>query len=296
MESIHLEPDITAFNFVLLACASSENLPTVGTEALNLLSMIQKRGILPNVFSFINIVRACTRAQQPHLISDLLTSKETTDNYSWEFYNAAITVFHQGAFFAEADAVYQAAVEKNIIQPWVAEEDLDSATNNPLHVHSMENTTGTFKKNAAFERKINVIDLHCLTVPLAHATVRYALHTIQREMDEIIVKERHNGDNDKKESKETTIVTTDSNPKSIRDHSLTIITGIGKRSINKLEPVIRPQVQDMLLEQFYPPLSSMTMTGNTGRVLVTQEAIQEWVETAKRVGLHPVLDSFSERD
>ena len=271
MKRIKIKPDITAYNFVLLACASSD-LPTVGTDALNILSLIRKDDIIPNVFSFINVVRACTRVGKPNLISDLLTDIKNDDRYfySWEFYNAAITVFHQGGFYAEADSIYQAAVNRQIIQPWVAEEDLNNATTNPLHVNS--------PKKFGVKRKSNVIDLHCLTIPLAHATVRFALQTIQREMDNHII-----GENGLSNSKDKA----KANDQDEKDYSLLIITGIGKRSINKLEPVIRPQVQDMLLEQFYPPLSSMTVPGNTGRVIVTEDAIRDWVRTAKSAGLHP---------
>ena len=40
---------------------------------------------------------------------------------------------------------------------------------------------------------------------------------------------------------------------------LVIITGRGKNSVTRLEPILRPEVQRMLVDEFYPPLSSWTL-------------------------------------
>ena len=61
---------------------------------------------------------------------------------------------------------------------------------------------------------------------------------------------------------------------------LVIITGQGKHSSTPYSPVLRPEVQRMLLDEFYPPLWSTTTVGNTGRLVVDSAAIQahydEW--------------------
>ncbi|KAL7521567.1 hypothetical protein ACHAWX_006240 [Stephanocyclus meneghinianus] len=56
-----------------------------------------------------------------------------------------------------------------------------------------------------------------------------------------------------------------------------IITGRGRRSGQKFKPVLRPEVQRMLTEEFFPPLGSSSIPGNLGALLVRREDIVAWL-------------------
>jgi len=57
-----------------------------------------------------------------------------------------------------------------------------------------------------------------------------------------------------------------------------IITGKGRNSEFQLRPVLRPEVQRMLLEEFYPPLNTMSVPGNIGALTVLAQDIEAWQE------------------
>lgn len=94
-----------------------------------------------------------------------------------------------------------------------------------------------------------VLDLHGLNVALTHSAVRIAM----RQQAVTLAKE-----------------TTQSN--------MIIITGMGRNSEFHLRPVLRPEVQRMLLEEFYPPLNTMSVPGNMGALLVLADDISRWQE------------------
>ncbi|CAM9902019.1 unnamed protein product [Scytosiphon promiscuus] len=56
----------------------------------------------------------------------------------------------------------------------------------------------------------------------------------------------------------------------------TIITGRGKHSRQAFEPVLRPVAQDMLLEEFEPPIPTHFDPTNDGRLMVRKEDILAW--------------------
>jgi hypothetical protein len=93
-----------------------------------------------------------------------------------------------------------------------------------------------------------VLDLHNMNSAIAHSAVRVSLQHIQGKV-------RQNS-----------------------SRGLMIITGKGKRSAHRLRPVLRPEVQRMLTEEFYPPLSSSTMDGNMGALFVSSSDINNWNE------------------
>lgn len=57
---------------------------------------------------------------------------------------------------------------------------------------------------------------------------------------------------------------------------LIIVTGRGINSFYQMRPVIRPEVQRMLLEEFYPPLSTTSLPGNMGALRIPSDDIQKW--------------------
>lgn len=60
--------------------------------------------------------------------------------------------------------------------------------------------------------------------------------------------------------------------------SLIIITGRGRNSAQRLRPILRPEVQRMLSEEFYPPLSTSSIPGNLGALRVPSNDISLWVQ------------------
>ena len=89
-----------------------------------------------------------------------------------------------------------------------------------------------------------ILDLHGLNVALAHSAVRVAL----RQQD---------GKN---------------------ELDLTIVTGRGRNSALRMRPVLRPEVQRMLSEEFYPPLNTVSVPGNLGAIRVSSYDISAWQE------------------
>lgn len=102
-----------------------------------------------------------------------------------------------------------------------------------------------FRENGQF-----VLDLHGLNVALAHSVVRIAMR------------------------QQTAALAEEEAPQS----NMMIITGKGRNSEFHLRPVLRPEVQRMLLEEFYPPLNTISIPGNTGALTVLAQDIQAWQE------------------
>ena len=94
-----------------------------------------------------------------------------------------------------------------------------------------------------------ILDLHGLNVALAHSAVRIAMRQYSATLSE---------------------ETTQSN--------MMIITGKGRNSEMHLRPILRPEVQRMLLEEFYPPLNTMSIPGNMGALTILGPDIEAWQE------------------
>jgi len=99
---------------------------------------------------------------------------------------------------------------------------------------------------SAEENGDNVLDLHGLNVALAHSAVRVAMRQHAAAFEE-------NGSTD-----------------------MMIITGRGRNSAFRLRPILRPEVQRMLLEEFYPPLNTLSVPGNIGALKVLGHDIDAW--------------------
>ena len=96
------------------------------------------------------------------------------------------------------------------------------------------------------------MDLHGMSSATAHSAVRVAL---QREIQ---------FSSNMKESETWS-----------RD--VIIVTGRGLNSSDKLRPVIRPEVQRMLMEEFYPPLNTASVSGNMGALSVSAHDVDAWI-------------------
>jgi pentatricopeptide repeat protein len=209
MDRVGRSPDVTAYNFIMLGYASQGDART----ALRLCAEMQAKEIAPNIFTFINLVRACAAASCPDQALRIVDGK-----FPWEFYTAAITILHQYGHYPQADSLYQLAVQ--------------------------------YGKARGLNAKCE-LDLHGMNVPVAAAAVRCALKDIAQSWH-------------------------GAGEGSLRD--LVLITGVGKGSLVEWNPVLRPHVQDLLVEQFYPPIDSVTQPGNPGRVVVTGSTIRSWLK------------------
>jgi hypothetical protein len=99
------------------------------------------------------------------------------------------------------------------------------------------------------------LDLHGMSAAVAHAAVRVS---IQQEMSRL-----------QSSIKSTNDITW--------SKDIIIITGRGLRSGQKFKPVLRPEVQRMLTEEFFPPLGSSTLPGNLGALTVQSEDVLAWL-------------------
>ena len=102
-----------------------------------------------------------------------------------------------------------------------------------------------YRENGQF-----ILDLHGLNVALAHSVVRIAL----RQQAATLAEEK---------SSQTDMM---------------IITGKGRNSEFRLQPILRPEVQRMLVEEFYPPLNTMSVPGNIGALTILAQDIAAWQE------------------
>lgn len=93
------------------------------------------------------------------------------------------------------------------------------------------------------------IDLHGMNRVIAHSAVRVSLqHLIQSaSIDKL-------------------------------DKDVLIVTGKGKRSARHLRPVLRPEVQTMLMEEFYPPIGTSSVPNNMGALRISSDDANAWIE------------------
>mmetsp|Transcript_28216 Transcript_28216/g.47750 ORF Transcript_28216/g.47750 Transcript_28216/m.47750 type:complete len:185 (-) Transcript_28216:328-882(-) len=157
------------------------------------------------------------------------------------------------------------------------------------------------------------MDLHGFNKPLAHAAIRAGLqqhHKLwqrrqpplakateeKQQQKNFAKKEKGEGKSEEVEGQDTSPSPPPSLPPPPQSSAqpallpllllpdLVIITGKGLHSwASAYEPVLRPDVMRMLTEEFDPPIDSWTVPGNTGRLLVSGNAVEAW---AKRTALH----------
>lgn len=96
------------------------------------------------------------------------------------------------------------------------------------------------------------LDLHGMNVAVAHSAVRVTLY------QELLTKSW--------------------NLSSFDSIDLIIVTGRGRNSDLRMRPVLRPEVQRMLVEEFYPPLSTTSIPGNMGALRVNSGEVKLWID------------------
>lgn len=103
------------------------------------------------------------------------------------------------------------------------------------------------------------LDLHGMTSAVAHSAVRVAL---QREVQSA--------------SWSMTDDASDSG-EMLWERDVVVITGRGKGSERRYRPVLRPEVQRMLVEEFYPPIGTSSIPGNMGALQLPSSDIEGWL-------------------
>merc|ERR1712238_116004 len=150
------------------------------------------------------------------------SSKEvmgSSDEYTYEkaIYTEAINALHKSGCYEEADQLYTDAASSGHL-PWAVVQGPDTSLDKG--------------------QKQLRLDLHGMSAPVAHSAVRVSLQ-----------KELMVGSPPLLPPQSSSL---DSNTTSW-DRDVLIITGRGRRSGERWKPVLRPEVQRMLMEEFYPP-------------------------------------------
>jgi Smr domain len=125
------------------------------------------------------------------------------------------------------------------------------------------------------------VDLHGMNVAIAHSAVRVTLQ--QRIL-----------------SQAWTLKPNLKDP--LWDGDLFIVTGRGRKSARHMRPILRPEVQRMLMEEFYPPLSTTSIPGNMGALRISSTEITRWLghqrqqRSAQMLSVAAVLKEISSGD
>jgi len=168
----------------------------------------------------------------------------------------AVAAYEQAGCFDCADAVYAAAARSGVVRHWVRiddDDDDDDDNMDELMTLGEGRNSGSHGKVARF-----AVDLHGFTAPLAATAIRAALV--------------EHWETDGGEREDLVIITGKGLHSSSSSSSSSSVRG------RFLTPVVRPEVQQMLIEQFNPPISTWTSPGNTGRLVVGFDAINAWVD------------------
>ena len=191
--------------------------------------------------------------------------------YFRDVYSQVIGVFHKNGDYASADELYCIAVGEGCL-PWAVVENMRDAVKQVLTIGSSKDDT------AGLQNTPLTLDLHGMTSAIAHSAVRVAL---QQKL--LGLPSSYSGDPQSSDWKRDII----------------IVTGRGKHSTDRFRPILRPQVQQMLTEEFYPPLSSSSMKGNMGALQVPAADVNAWLlfhkqqRSAQMLALADVIRNIS---
>lgn len=164
------------------------------------------------------------------------------ENYEMVLYVGAITALHNEGMYDDADDAFIAAVNGKFL---------------PFELYSQTLDDG---------KQQIVLDLHGMNVPVAHSAVRVAL---QQKVETASW-------NTKQLLKRPSSSHGDALSLPWQE-DMVIVTGRGRHSALRMRPVLRPEVQRMLLEEFYPPLSTTSMPGNMGAVRIPSTDMRAWL-------------------
>lgn len=205
------------------------------------------------------------RAAEQHVVIDFIQkvidvpathqSPSTSDlEYERSIYTYAVTALYKNQLYEYADEIYLKGVSQGFL-PWSILSVSNAA--NQEEEETLQNS------NAPLE-----LDLHGMSLPIARSAVRTAL---QQEVliKNIIVYKNKNGN-------------TEENSPSSWTKDVIVITGRGANSSEKFRPILRPEVQRMLTEEFYPPLGTVSVPNNMGALQIPASDIDNWIKYQKQ--------------
>ena len=162
-----------------------------------------------------------------------------------------LSILHKNAYYDFADDLYLRAVSKGCL-PWPVIHN----ENKQLTFQEID-STDIYSIHKTDCNEPLLLDLHGMTVAIAHSAVRTAL---QKEVQRTLLPSDHQA----------------------WCHDVIIITGKGNNSAHRLRPVLRPEVQRMLTEEFYPPLSTISVPNNIGALQILAKDVDSWLDYQKR--------------
>ena len=164
-------------------------------------------------------------------------------SYERAVYTEAIFALYLNGLYDNADELYASAVYDGYL-PWPVIDEENNKNMSQLK-----------------------IDLHGMNRAVAHSAVRVVL---QQEIQATSYRLNMTLDDESDDSVLPQL-----------EHDVIIITGKGKRSAQRLRPVLRPEVQRMLIEEFYPPLGTYSIPGNMGALVIPVSDVNAWLKHQK---------------
>jgi len=255
-------PDIEFFNLALKACESAGSYQS----ALVILKTMKEEHVPPDIESFnraiascqtegagvvaIGLLRQMRRLQlQPNVFTVAAVMRAFIKGNSESSVRRYLRFATSKVDAGEQEVLYVAAIQAYYSFGMYdrAAELFERSNNDGLLGSNIKNLVDEAAKNSY---PTLVIDLHGLQMPVAHAAIHCCLKLLW--------------------------IVNQENPETVPN--IEIVTGIGRHSVKQFDPVIRPKVQNMLQEEFYPPIHSSTKPGNTGRVVIEKTMILEWIK------------------
>jgi len=168
-------------------------------------------------------------------------------DYELSIYSFAINALYKNGLYDIADEIYLEGVSRNVLLWPVTENDHDT-----ISIENMSQEQYELHQTSPLQ-----LDLHGMTLAIAHSAVRTSL---QKEVQQISLK---------------------ADVSLLDDHewgkNVMIITGKGLNSAERFRPILRPEVQRMLTEEFYPPLSTTSLPNNMGALQIPAKDVDEWL-------------------
>ena len=220
--------------------------PPIGAVAalLNALSSTNT----PHATEVINLCHSITTSTcTNHYPSTAHSSSSSMSSYFNAVYTTGVTALYNAGAYEDADELYLIGVSTNAL-PWPYRD---------------EEETGRIE-----------LDLHGMSTALAHSFVRCALRSsvsLGSDGRPAIILDQEEGN-----AKDGDVEVVK------RPRDIVIITGRGVNSKQKFRPILRPEVQRMLSEEFFPPIGSSTLKKNMGALMVSKEDVAAWLSHQKQ--------------
>eukprot|EP00638_Chattonella_subsalsa_P000339 CAMPEP_0117756924 /NCGR_PEP_ID=MMETSP0947-20121206/14398_1 /TAXON_ID=44440 /ORGANISM="Chattonella subsalsa, Strain CCMP2191" /LENGTH=939 /DNA_ID=CAMNT_0005576665 /DNA_START=451 /DNA_END=3270 /DNA_ORIENTATION=+ len=260
-----LKPSLICYSTVISACEKGGE----WRKALNLLLRMINNGIEPDTIAYNSAISACTTGNEWQMALKLLDSMQQSGVKLDEItYSSAIAACYKGGQWQKALNLLILMRDAQFTPSYVAIstviECLDAAKQYDKSIY-VYNEFILSKDQERFDPSGGLlVDLHGFSQSVAKAAIRSGLRSL-------LQKYIKSGNDDQ----------------CVKD--FTFITGIGRRSEKKFEPVLRPVMQDFLLKEFDPPLQTHFKADNEGRLVVYKNDLLSWLRkmTTPKKGISP---------